>query len=34
MENLFVREKTPFPQNQCCWQRFRPLATKLGQSQR
>ena len=25
--------KTPLPQNQCCWQRFRLLTTKLDQIQ-
>ena len=33
IENLFFREKTPLPPNQCCSQSFRLLATKLGQSQ-
>ena len=33
IENLFFREKTPLPPSQCCWQSFRLLATKLGQSQ-
>ena len=33
IENLFFREKTPLPPNQCCLQSFRLLATKLGQSQ-
>ena len=33
IENLFFSEKTPLPPNQCCWQSFRLLTTKLGQIQ-
>ena len=33
IEDLFFREKSPLPPNQCCSQSFRLLATKLGQIQ-
>ena len=32
-ENLFFSEKVPLPKNQCCWQSFRLLTTKLVQIQ-
>ena len=33
IENLCSSEKSPLPPNQCCWQRFRLLTTKLAHIQ-